>query len=65
MMPLVCRIMKATASGGGMLGGHDEVALVLAVLIVQDQDHAPGAQLAEQLLDGIQRSGRGRRLTLK
>src|SRR3546814_4871205 len=30
------------------LGGHDQVALVLAVLVVDDHDHAPGAQFFER-----------------
>ena len=37
-----------------MLGGHDEVAFVLAILVVEDHDHAPGAQLGEQLIDAAQ-----------
>ena len=32
--------MNATQLGGGLLGGEDEVALVLAVLVV-DHDHGP------------------------
>jgi hypothetical protein len=46
------------------LGGHDEVAFVLAILIVHDDDHAPGSQVLEDLLDGIQ-AGQGRALTGK
>src|SRR3546814_18229808 len=33
------------------LGGHDQVALVLAVLVVDDHDHTPGAQFFEQFGD--------------
>src|SRR5207249_2366913 len=37
--------------GGDALGGDAEVALVLAVLVVHEDDHAPGPQLGERLLD--------------
>ena len=37
---------------------HDEVAFVLAILVVHDDDHAPRAQIGQDFLDGIQ-SGRG------
>jgi hypothetical protein len=44
-----------------VLGGHDEVALVLPVLVIHDDDHAPGAQLREDLPQGAQGgSGAGR-----
>ena len=36
---------------GGVLGGHDEVALVLPVLVVDDQHHPPPPQLGEGDLD--------------
>jgi hypothetical protein len=41
--------------GGGMLGGHDEVAFVLAVFIVHDDHHASGTQLGEDLLHRVER----------
>ena len=44
--------MKLTASGRGLVGGHDEVALVLAVLVVDDDEDPPLADLLERLLDG-------------
>ena len=65
MMPLVWRIMKATACGRGALGRHDEITLVLPVLVVHDDDHAPGAQLGEQLLDGAERCIRGSSLAVQ
>ena len=34
------------------LGGHDQVAFVLAVLVVDDHDHAAGADFVEQFGDG-------------
>ena len=34
------------------LRGHDQVALVLAVLVVHDHDHAAGADFLEQFVDG-------------
>ena len=43
MTPEVCRTKKAMRLGRGELGRHDEVALVLAVLVVDhDDDLAPG-----------------------
>ncbi len=38
--------------GLDQLGGHDQVALVLAVLVVDDDHHAPGADFLQQLGDG-------------
>ena len=37
---------------GGVLGRDDEVALVLAVLIVDDHDYLPGRDSGSGLLDG-------------
>jgi len=34
------------------LGRHDEVALVLAVLVVDHDDHAAMTQLIDRLFDG-------------
>ena len=34
--------------GGDFFGGHGEVAFVLAVLVVHDDDHAPGAHLLQR-----------------
>ena len=42
--------------GGGELGGDDEVALVFAVLVVDEDEHAAGAGFADQLVGG----GKGR-----
>ena len=41
--PLVWRIMNAIGSGVTLLGGHDEVALVLAVGVVDDDDELAAA----------------------
>ena len=41
--------------GGDELGGHGQVALVLAVLVVADDDHAARTQVLERLLDGRER----------
>ncbi len=41
--------------GRGELGGDREVALVLAVLVVADDDHPPGADVLDRLLDGGER----------
>jgi hypothetical protein len=37
-------------------GGHDQVAFVLPVLVVHDHDHASGAQVGEDFLDGVERA---------
>ena len=34
------------------LGGNDEIALILAVLVVDEDEHPPIARLVDQLLDG-------------
>src|ERR1700728_4328158 len=38
--------------GGGELGGHGQVALVLPALVVTDDDHSPGADVLDGLRDG-------------
>src|SRR5690606_32645438 len=43
---------EVDVGGPHQLGGHDQVALVLAVLVVDDDDHAAGAELFEQFGDG-------------
>ena len=40
----------------GELGGHRQVALVLAVLVVADDDHPPAADLLDRLLDRRERA---------
>ena len=37
--------------GPHLLGGHDEIAFVLAILVVDDDDHAAGADLFEDFGD--------------
>ncbi len=60
-MPQPLRIMKLIASGRGILGGDDQVALVLAVLVIDQDDHAAGLQFGQGLFDGaeILRIGHG------
>ncbi|CAM5344126.1 hypothetical protein SVIOM74S_08567 [Streptomyces violarus] len=41
--------------GGRLLGGDDEVALVLAVLVVDDHDRAAGRDIGDGLLDRVER----------
>ena len=41
---------------GGELGRHRQVALVLAVLVVADDDHPPAADLLDRLLDRRERA---------
>ena len=53
-MPQALRIMKLIASGVDLLGGDDQVALVLAVLVVDEDDHAAGPQFGQGLLDGAE-----------
>ena len=51
--------MKLTASGRHELGGDRQVALVLAVLVVHDDDEAARADLVDRLLDGGERARLG------
>ena len=54
--------------GGGELGGHGQVALVLAVLVVAHDDHASGAQVVERFVDrgeGAARRGAARRVVAR
>ena len=46
-----------------LLRGHDEVAFVLAVRVIHDDDHAPGADVLDDAFDGIEGvlQGGGRR----
>jgi hypothetical protein len=43
--------MKFTCSAVDAVGGHAEVALVLPILVVHEDDHAAGAQLGQRLVD--------------
>ncbi len=43
--------------GGDLLGGDDEVALVLAVLVVDDDHRPAGRDVADGLLDGVEPEG--------
>jgi len=40
------------ALGRDVLGGHDQIALVLAVLVVHHHDHAAASNLLNRLFDG-------------
>ena len=37
------------------LRGHDEVAFVLAILVVHDHHHAPGGDVGEDFFDAVER----------
>ena len=45
--------------GRDLLGGHGEVAFVLAVLVVDDDDHAAGANLLQRGFDVAEWGGNG------
>ena len=51
--------MKLTASGVDELRGDREVALVLAILVVDDDDEAARADLLDRLVDGGEDGARG------
>ena len=40
--------------GGDVFGGHDEVAFVLAVFVVHEDDHFAGAQVVDDFLGAVQ-----------
>ena len=50
--------MKRHQLGGGQLSGEDQVALVLPVLVVDDDDGPSGGDLGDGEVDGVE-SGRG------
>ena len=52
--------------GGNLLGGHGEVALVFAVFVVDDDDHAAGTDLGERGFDIAEQGsvGHGRQLKI-
>ena len=51
MTPRVWRIKNAIFSGVVVLGRHDEVALVLAVLVVDDDHDLAAADGGDRVLD--------------
>ena len=51
MRPRPWVAMKLTAVGRDELGRDREVALVLAILVVDDDDEAAGADLLERFVD--------------
>ena len=59
MMPLVWRIMKATASGVARSAAMMRSPSFSRSSSSMIDDHAPGAQLGEDLLDGAERCIRG------
>ena len=50
--PRACVTMKLMSCGRTSSRGHDQVAFVLAVLVVDDDDHAAGAEFVQQFGDG-------------
>jgi hypothetical protein len=53
MRPRAWVAMKLIASGRHEIGGEHEIALVLAILGVGEDDHAPEAQVVDQLTGGV------------
>ena len=54
MTPLEWRIVNAISSGRRLGGGEDDVALVLAVLVVDDHDRLAGGDVLDGPLDGVE-----------
>ena len=50
--PAPVRGHEVDVLGGDALGGDAEIALVLAILVVHQDDHAAGADLLQRFLDG-------------
>ena len=46
--------MNAISSGVALAGGEDDVALVLAVLVVDDDDGLAGGDVGDRALDGVE-----------
>ena len=42
--------------GGDLLGGHDEVALILALRVIHDDNELPGPNILQARFHGVQRS---------
>src|SRR6185312_3247803 len=40
--------------GSGPLGGHDQIAFVLAILVIDDDHHAPGFEIRDDLIHRIE-----------
>jgi hypothetical protein len=38
----------------GVLGGHDQIAFVLAILVVHHDHHLAGADVGDDIFDGIE-----------
>ena len=47
--------MKLIASGVTICGRHHQVALVLAILVVEHDDHLAGADVGDRILDRVER----------
>ena len=56
--PLLWRIVNAISSGVALRGGEDQVALVLAVLVVDDDHGLAGRDVGDGALDGVEADGR-------
>ena len=52
--PLEWRIVKAISSGVALRRGEDDVALVLAVLVVDDDDRLARGDVGDRLLDVVE-----------
>ena len=57
MSPRPCVAMKLMASGVTNCGGHHEVALVLAVLVVDEDDHLARADVGDGAGDALGEPG--------
>ena len=59
--PRPCRAMKLIASGVTSRRRHRQIAFVLAILIVDDDDHVAGANGVDRVFDRRERRSRGAR----
>ncbi len=53
--PAAVRGHEVDGLGRDLLGGDRQIALVLAILVVDDDDHLPGADRVDRVLDGRER----------
>ncbi len=53
-MPQPLRIMKLMASGVAFSRGNDEIAFVLAVLVIHEHDHAARLEVGQGFVDGAE-----------
>ena len=57
MRPRPYLAMKLTASGVAICAGDDEIAFVLAVLVIDEDEHAARLRVGNHVLDGGERGG--------